>query len=120
MNSVHYVVYASKQDESQVFGLLKPSWHLVEKEEGENDGLVSVSSQLWSDKLIGDGHEKPVRQVKFPLEADHLNELGWWDLDQLHGVHLWKLDLRRRISSFEDQVKAAYLKIALDAERLVS
>ena len=41
--------------------------------EGENDGLVAVQSAKWRDEYFKDTIE----------ECDHLNELGWWDHDQM-------------------------------------
>ncbi len=117
---VHYVVYASKQDKNRVFSLLQPSWEIIHETEGENDGLTSVASQSWVPTLIGDDGRKAIHQKEFPIEADHLNELGWWDPDELHGIRWWWFfNLKKKIQAFEDQVKAAYLKMAEDAERLV-
>ena len=48
-----------------------------------NDGLVTVSSQKWKKELVAsDGTPKPVAQNEFPFPADHLNEVGWWDLQE--------------------------------------
>jgi triacylglycerol lipase len=47
--------------------------HVIQKKEGENDGLVSVQSAKWRDEYF-----------RGTLDAcDHLNELGWWDPGQL-------------------------------------
>lgn len=119
-NPVHYVVYAAKQDKNRVFSLLKPSWEIIHEEEGENDGLVSVTSQFWTSALTGEDGQKAIKQEEFPIEADHLNELGWWDVDQLHGTRWWNFNLKKEIRAFADQVKATYLKMAEDAERLVA
>ncbi len=118
-NPVHYIVYAGKQQKKQVFGLLKPSWEIIHRKEGENDGLVSVASQSWTSALTGQNSQKSIRQEAFPIEVDHLNELGWWDLDELHGTHWWNFNVKKKIRDFEDQVKAAYLKMAQEADSLV-
>ena len=118
-NPVHYIVYAGKQHKNRVFGLLKPSWEIIHQKEGENDGLVSVASQSWTSALTGENGQKAIRQEAFPIEVDHLNQLGWWDLVQLHGTHWWNFNLKKEIRAFEAQVKAAYLKMAQGAERLV-
>lgn len=119
-NPVHYVVYASHQGKDRVFGALKPSWEIINAKEGENDGLVSVKSQSWTSALTGEEGQKTIRQETFPIEADHLNELGWWDLDQLRGTSWWKFGFRKDIRAFERQVKDAYLKMARHAESLVA
>ena len=118
-NPVHYIVYAGKQQKEQVLGLLKPSWEIIHPKEGENDGLVSVASQSWTSALTGQDRQKSIRQEVFPIEVDHLNELGWWDLDELRGTHWWNFNVKKQIRAFEAQVNAAYLKMAQEADRLV-
>jgi len=53
---------------------------------------------------------KTVRQESFPVPADHLNELAWWDLSELRRP-------RQRRQPFKEAVRAAYLKMARDAEQ---
>ena len=116
---VDYVVYHSHQDRKRVAGLLQPSWDAVDRVEGANDGLASVKSKSWKPLLIGKGRQKPVQQRRFPVDADHLNELGWWDLNELQGWRWWLNPwLRRDIREFEDKVKTAYLNMAQEAEGL--
>ena len=101
---------------------LQVSWQAVFDEEGNNDGLASVTSQRWKARLTGT-KTKDVRQLPFLSggEADHLNELGWWDTGELHRwPWWWNFRLRGRIREFEDRVKNAYLKVARDAERVVA
>jgi triacylglycerol lipase len=65
--------YAGRQDFWSVFDALKLPFYIIEKKEGDNDGLVSVESAKWRDKYF-----------KGILEnTDHLNELGWWDTAQM-------------------------------------
>lgn len=118
-NAVHYITYSSHQLERRVFGPLKPSWKLISQEEGDNDGLVPVSSQRWSSGLAGGGREKPVEQFTFPFEADHLNEVGWWDLNELQNTSWWNLRPLISKRNFEMRIKDLYLKMAKHAEALV-
>ena len=68
-----FQTYAGKQKFTAVLDALKLSCYIVEREEGENDGLVSVKSAKWKDRFF---------KGIIP-QADHLNELGWWDIGQL-------------------------------------
>jgi triacylglycerol lipase len=52
---------------------LKGPFRIIEEREGENDGLVSVTSAKWRDDYFKGTLD----------ETDHLNELGWWDIAQL-------------------------------------
>jgi triacylglycerol lipase len=56
-----------------VFDALKLSFYIIEKEEGYNDGLVSINSAKWRDDYFMGVIEN----------TDHLNELGWWDPSQI-------------------------------------
>jgi len=72
-SKIRFQTYAGRQDLRGVFTLLKTSFRIIEEKEGENDGLVSVSSAKWRDDYF-----KGILD-----ETDHLNELGWWDISQL-------------------------------------
>jgi triacylglycerol lipase len=93
--AIQFRTYAGKQNFWAVFFLLKSAHRIIEKIEGENDGLVSVRSALWREKYF----QEIVRN------ADHLNELGWWDPDQLfarespHALRLRIHALYARIAS---------------------
>jgi triacylglycerol lipase len=77
-NNIMFQSYAGRQDFWSVFDTLKLSFYIIEKEEGDNDGLVSVDSARWRD-----------RYFKGVLEnTDHLNELGWWDPAQMYCMDL--------------------------------
>lgn len=118
-----YQTYASHEEErARVFGLLQFSWDKITKAEGLNDGLVSVESQRWRGELRG-GKTKKVVQKNFPVFADHLNEVGWWELNQLKGkskANFFKNPLKffKRLFNepreYENQIKGVYLDIAKD------
>ena len=87
-NSV-FQTYAGRQDFWSIFSALKLSFYIIEKKEGDNDGLVSVKSARWRDSYF-----------KGILEnADHLNELGWWDPAQMICGESER-DLQERIHRF--------------------
>jgi triacylglycerol lipase len=112
-NPVLYQVYAGSQAYEKILVLLKGAYQLIYKTDGENDGLVPVTSQLWTDKLFAEnGTEKQIPQKQFPVPVDHFNEIGWWDLAELTGTRWWNLNLRREKRAFETAVKKAYLHIA--------
>jgi triacylglycerol lipase len=72
-SEIKFQTYAGRQDFWGVFNLLKGPFRIIEEKEGENDGLVSVTSAKWRDEYF-----------KGTLDGtDHLNELGWWDVAQL-------------------------------------
>jgi hypothetical protein len=58
------------------------------------------------------GKVKQVEQKLFPLGADHLNEIGWWDLNELREIDWWKTSIVTAIRDFELRVKNVYLDIA--------
>ncbi|MDA0837312.1 MAG: hypothetical protein O3B01_17565 [Planctomycetota bacterium] len=64
--------YAGTQPFWKVLTLLKPSAYIIQNAEGDNDGLVSVESAKWREEFFKGTLE----------ETDHLNEIGWWDLEQ--------------------------------------
>ena len=127
-NGVFYQTYACWEEEpKRVFGLLQGSWKEIKKrEEGHNDGLVSVTSQRWTRRLQHGARTKEVGQHDFSVLGDHLNEVGWWDVRQLSGK-LRLSALRNPIAFFkslfndrgeyENRIKAIYLSIAKDLER---
>lgn len=88
--------YAGKQKFRGVLAALKLPFYIIEKSEGENDGLVSVRSAMWHDRYF---------KGVIP-ETDHLNELGWWEPVQLCAGES-DSQLLKRIHDF-------YLQIAKD------
>ncbi len=76
-NRILYQTYAGVQDMDDVFWPLLPSYRVIRKMEGINDGLVAVDSAKWKDAYF--------RGIR---DWDHLNFLGWWEpaeLDLLGG-----------------------------------
>jgi len=71
--TIKFQTCAGKQGFWGIFSLLKGAFRIIEKKEGENDGLVSVRSAQWRP-----GYLKTILD-----DTDHLNELGWWDPDQI-------------------------------------
>lgn len=103
-NDVVYRTYASSEERDHVFLPLQPSWFIINNKEGENDGLVSVKSQHWKNELIGtSGRRKKVEQLQFPVPADHLNQIGWWDPQEDDSV---------TTAEYEGKIKDIYLQIA--------
>lgn len=83
---------AGKQPYENTFFLLRDSFRLIEKQEGENDGLVSVQSAIYKENLTYD-----------IWDLDHLNQIGWWDPSE----PLKKFE-------FYEKVKGLYLKMLKD------
>ena len=119
-NAVFYQTYTASEGRDATFLFLQPSWDIINKEEGENDGLVPVTSQIWTAELVSsDGKSrKKVVQKWFAdssgkaVPADHLNEVGWWDLNELHDVKIMKESGSR--DKYEKKVKEIYRDIARD------
>lgn len=111
VNGVLYQTYSSWQERENVFTLLQPAWDVIEGFEGRNDGLVSVTSQSWTAEIEGDGGiVKKVVQKEFPVRADHLNEVGWWDLNEARGAGTLRgLGARK---DYEASIRNVYLDIA--------
>ena len=111
-NKVVYRTYASAEERDLIFLPLQLSWLIISRLEGENDGLVSVRSQQWESELMGsDGSRKTIEQLRFPVPADHLNEVGWWDLQETNPI-LELLEAVKLAGEYESKIKAIYLEIA--------
>jgi triacylglycerol lipase len=118
-NDVYYQTYASSEKRELVFTPLKASWDIIQETEGDNDGLASHSTQRWVGELVGaNGQTKIVHQHDFPVSADHLNEIGWWDLNQLRTVNLFKTSIPSAIREYEGKIKDVYLDIARNLRQL--
>lgn len=111
-NSVVYRAYAASQKQNLVFTPLQKSWDIINKSEGDNDGLVSVKSQLWQSQLVAPGTVKQIEQKLFPVAADHLNEIGWWDLNEMRELEWWNTNILRAVRDYELRIKNVYLDIA--------
>lgn len=119
VNDVFYQTYSAHEQKSKIFAPLKPAWQIIFDREGDNDGLVSVSSQRWKSKLSDEnGNVKPIQQFDFPVSADHLNEVGWWDTNQIEFSELLHANLITRIINYEKQIKDVYLEIARNMREL--
>jgi triacylglycerol lipase len=71
-SGVEVKTYSGKSGLLSTLTILKPFYELIRRHEGSNDGLVSVASAMFR----GQPHVEVWEQM------DHLNELGWWDIDQ--------------------------------------
>ena len=112
-NGVVYQTFSASEQLSDVFTPLIPSWILIRDQEGQNDGLVSVRSQQWSQELMAaDGSRKPIVQQEFPFSADHLNEVGWWDPEEVINP-LFAGSIVKQALNYEQRVRDLYLQIAL-------
>jgi len=112
-NSVVYRVYAAAQKQKLIFTPLQKSWDIINNSEGDNDGLVSLKSQLWQSQVVtAQGIAKHIEQKQFPVAADHLNEIGWWDLNEMREIAWWKTSIVTAIRDYELRIKNVYLDIA--------
>jgi triacylglycerol lipase len=111
-NSVVYRTYAAAQRQKLVFTPLQKSWDIINDHEGDNDGLVSVKSQLWQPQLEGSNVVKPIEQNRLSVGADHLNEIGWWDLNEMRDLPWWKTSIFTAIRDYELRIRNVYLDIA--------
>lgn len=87
--NIVFQTYAGRQSFWSVFEALKLSFYIIEKQEGDNDGLVSVESAKWRERYFKEVLE----------DTDHLNELGWWDAAQMYCGES-ESDLKQRIHNF--------------------
>lgn len=109
-NKVVYQTFASGEDLHRVFTPLVPSWIFINSREGKNDGLVSIASQSWKSELVAsDGSRKAIFQRGFPIGADHLNQVGWWDPQE---ANLLKPFIIKQKKEYEARVRDIYLQIA--------
>ncbi len=118
-NPVVYQTYASHQERERVFFLFQKSWDYIFEKEGANDGLVSRVSQRWVERLVGnDGRVKRIRQREFPFRADHLEQVGWWNLNKMLKVGWWNIFALGERIQHENRIKEVYLDIARGLFRL--
>ncbi len=111
-NGVVYQTYSGFAERQTIFLPLQLGWTLLQAKEGQNDGLVSVTSQAWCNQLVAnDGTTKAIRQCQFPFPVDHLNECGWWDPNELNAGTNWA-ELGTQINAYESKIKEVYLEIA--------
>lgn len=111
-NEVVYRTFAASEDLAMIFAPLVPAWIFIRDNEGRNDGLVSVASQRWKRELIADdGRRKTVAQHDFPLAADHLNEVGWWDPQEAANVKKLFQSVFKKKEDYESRIRDVYLQI---------
>lgn len=94
VDGIKYFTCSGSQKKSKITPILWPLYDLLIKEEGENDGLVSVRSAKWQDGGSG---------VKYMgnFNADHLNFIGWrFDLE-----FITNFDKRRFYRSLIEHLK---------------
>ena len=53
-----------------------------------------------------DGTIKMVAQNEFPIPADHLDEMGWWNLNEIHKTYV-EDSVLKRLPCFESNPAAA-------------
>jgi triacylglycerol lipase len=112
-NSVQYRTFASSEVLLQVFLPLMGSAKFIGDHAGRNDGLVPLASQAWTKELIAnDGTRKPVVQKEFPLAADHLNQVGWWDPQEAANPLKLLQNVLKQKEDYESQIRDVYLQIA--------
>ncbi len=118
-NGVVYQTYASWKECGRVFLPFQLSCKLILEREGKNDGLVSERSQRWVEKLESDSGEiKYIRQFDFPIQADHFDQVGWWNLNELHKAGWWNIRALKEKNKHEQIIKDLYLKIAREVVNL--
>jgi triacylglycerol lipase len=117
-NAVIYQTYASSQKRESTFLPFQRTWQIVYEKEGDNDGLVSVPSQKWAERLVGkEGTIKFIKQHHFPLPADHINQMGWWHFERK--PEWWNWGLFKEKKQYETIIKNIYLKIAHEVNFLI-
>lgn len=117
-NNVVYRAYGSFEERALTFLPLQTAWFIIHQAEGDNDGLVSLTSQLWTDELVADdGRTKSVTQVRFPVPADHLNQVGWWDPQETSPLGIL-LSPQKQAAAYESRIRQVYLDMAEAVARL--
>jgi len=114
---VVYYTYSSWQTQERTFLPFQITWKMIYQKRGPNDGLVAVDSQRWTDKLVADnGITKIVQQRDFPIRADHLEQVGWWNLNEIHKAGWWNMKALREKNKHEEIIKNVYLDIANEVQ----
>ncbi len=119
-NGVQYFAYAAFQEKEKIFELMKPIWQYIYERKGDNDGLVPASSQAWGTEIVGEnGRTKPIQQRQFDIGADHLNEVGWWDINEWQSTYFWQFGILQHRKAYEQKIRDIYLKIAQETASIV-
>jgi triacylglycerol lipase len=112
-NGVFYQTYASSETHDSVFAPLRGSWDFIRNSEGRNDGLVPFDSMQWKKELVAsDGTRKSIVQKEFPFPADRLNQVGWWDPQEITHLTLDISSILKQRADYESKVRDVYLDIA--------
>lgn len=112
-NEVIYQTYAGWQKRELTFLPFQKTWQITYDREGDNDGLVSKTSQKWQECLVAeDGTAKIIMQHDFPVAADHVNQMGWWHLNGVERAEWWDWGVWREKRQYETTIKNVYLNIA--------
>jgi triacylglycerol lipase len=90
---VRYQTVAGAQSIERIFAPMRFSYRIIQREEGENDGLVPVRSAEWKEG-----------RVMGRMDADHLNQIGWWDPAEGRAGFLRE--------AFEAGIRETYVRIA--------
>lgn len=101
---VRFQTVAGTQEIGLIFAPLQFSWFVIHGSEGANDGLVPLASARWRDAFV-------FREI----DADHLNQVGWWDPNELGRRFFPSLSAARRSrKDIEGGIRALYVEIAHD------
>lgn len=118
-NDVQYFTYTAYQEREKMFEPLKLTWQYVYERQGDNDGLVSCTSQAWGTEIVGEnGRTKSIHQRQYKIGADHLNQVGWWDINEWQSTYFWQSGLLKQRYAYEQQIRDTYLKIAQETADL--
>jgi len=112
-NPVKYQTYSAFENVTDIVAPLVPGWVKISSIDGANDGLVSVRSQQWAKELIAsDGTRNQIALHQFPFGADHLNEVGWWDPEEIINPLFGGGNVLKQKLDYEKKVRDLYLEIA--------
>lgn len=96
-NGVLYRTVAGSQPLKRIFLPMRFASRIIQREEGENDGLVPLASAVWKEACH-----------LATIDADHLNEIGWWDRGE------GRAGVSRK--AFEARIRRFYLGLASGLE----
>jgi triacylglycerol lipase len=112
-NDVRYQTFAGTEPAERFFAPLQWAGEIIARNEGANDFFVPVSSQQWQRELRRrDGTTKEIAQRPFPIPADHLNQIGWWEPNELRGHGLFSTNPLHAAAQYELSIRNVYLAIA--------
>ncbi len=88
---VAFRTIAGVQSREDMFFPLRHSHDFLLKIEGENDGLVSLASATWKEEYLWK-----------KIDADHLNQIGWWGGPKAMGTRDRALFRKRILELYEE------------------